>query len=303
MSHSANGIGTRKRLEYKARLIAAIRECFDDHGFIEVVTPTLISAPAPEEHIEALAVGDGFLRTSPELEMKRLLAEGVGNVYQIGPCFREGEFGRLHRREFTMLEWYHVGADYRELLQFSQNMLRRVAAKLLDSPVREFRGNSLRFDADWEVVSVRDAFARWADETPEEALENGRFEEALVERIEPRLGVERPAALIDYPARLASLSRLKPEDPTLAERWELYLGGVEIANAYGELTDPVELKSRFARFVETRRAGGLTEYPEAKAFMEAMAKGLPDSSGCALGVDRLAMVLTGADDIGEFFME
>jgi lysyl-tRNA synthetase class 2 len=148
-------------------------------------------------------------------------------------------------------------------------------------------------------LSVREAFAKFADLSPEDALRANCYEETLVGEVEPRLPRDVPVALLDYPAELAAFARLRADDPTLAERWEVYVGGVELANAYSELTDPAEYRRRFAKFAADRRRRGGVDYPEAHAFHAAMADGMPAAAGCALGLDRLVMLLLGADRIDE----
>jgi lysyl-tRNA synthetase class 2 len=266
---------------------------------MEVETPVMIAAPAPEEFIDApSAAADKFLRASPELEMKRMLAAGYEKIYQIGPCFRAGEHGRRHRTEFTMLEWYEVGADYNDLMKFTAEMLAFVAERLCQSSVIEYCGCKIDFSRTPEILSVDDAYCRFSDTSAAEALKSDRFDEIMVTDIEPRLGLDRPAFLKDYPADRAALARLST-DGLHAERWELYLAGIEIANAYTELIDAAEQRCRFEQARFERKANGLKDYPEAALFMEAIEAGIPAAAGCALGVDRLAMIFTGAEDIAE----
>ncbi|OGV48288.1 MAG: hypothetical protein A2X49_15730 [Lentisphaerae bacterium GWF2_52_8] len=288
------------RFAFKARLFSLLRAYFEAHGFMEVITPSLIGAPAPEEYIEAPPVPPGlFLRSSPELQMKRLLAAGYEKIYQMGPCFRQGERGRLHREEFTMLEWYQAGADYEELLEFTRGMLISAVTALHGSGPCPCGKSTIDFTAPWCVLSVRDAFEQFADTSPKASIETNCFEEVLVSKVEPALPKDRPVVLKDYPARLGAFARLKKDDPSLAERWELYLGGVEIANAYGELTEPAEQRRRFALFNATRQSLGQKPYPEATEFLAALDAGIPPSAGCALGLERLAMILSGSERLDE----
>jgi lysyl-tRNA synthetase class 2 len=281
----------KPRLKFRSRLLAFIRQFFFSRDFIEVETPLLIPSPAPEEYIEAPKLGDLFLRTSPELEMKRLMATGYGRIFQIGPCFRKDEYGSRHRPEFTMLEWYEEGADYSDLLDFTREMLIFLAGKL-ELACFDFR-------TEWQVITVKEAFEQYAGISPEEAIEKNCFEELLVDKIEPALPADRPVVLKDYPARFAALAKLKEADQSVAERWELYLNGIEIANTYTELVDSREQLERFQKSTEARKTQGLSQYPESKDFMEALEFGIPPSGGCALGIDRLAMVLQGQNDIAE----
>ncbi len=277
-------------LIFKSRLIFFIRQYFIDKGFIEVFTPILIDAPAPEEYIEAPSCGKQFLRTSPELEMKQMLAAGYDKIFQIGSCFREGEKGRLHNPEFFMLEWYEVNSDYNDIMIFSFELLQYLSDKL-----KEDSKISSDFFASYAELKVKDAFAQFANITPEKALENSSFEEVLLDNIEPNLGNNHPLFLKDYPAKCAAFSKLKSNNE--CERWELYLKGIEIANAYTELIDPIVQRERFAEFIKTRDKTGYKKYPKAKDFLKAIDYGIPQSAGCALGIDRLIMFFTGEEQI------
>ncbi len=289
----------KPRFEIKSRLFSAIRNYFESNGFLLTETPVMIDAPAPEEYIEAPSVNDMFLRTSPELQMKRLLAAGFEKIYQIGSCFREGEVGQFHRVEFSMLEWYEVGADYNDLIEFTFSMLQELSAKVLKSDSVVYGNHTIEFNSGYERISVHEAFAKYTDTTPEEAIATDDFDEILVDFIEPNLGVSKPTFLVDYPAKCAALSRLKKDNPAVAERWELYLGGIEIANAYSELVDPEIQRVRFAESIENRRSTGYKDYPKPTDFYNAIDSGIPESAGCALGMDRLAMVFTNAESISE----
>ena len=284
-----------RAFEFRSNALSFTREYFRNNGFFEVETPIAIRAPAAEEYIEAPRLESGlFLRSSPELEMKRLLAAGMKRIFELGPCFRLGESGRRHRQEFTMLEWYMAGSDYRELLQFTIGLIRSLAERL--QVPREICDVS----QEWELIPVREAFRRFADADADRcAEEESLFEQVLVEKVEPNLPKDHPCVLIDYPIRFGAFARPKKEDPTLAERWEIYIHGVEIANAYGELIDPAEQEARFRKYNLKRKENGLSEYPEATEFLEAIRYGIPESSGCALGFDRIVMLLFGASTLSE----
>ena len=264
----------RPRLTIRAGLISAIRAFFSANGFLELNTPVVIKAPAPEEYIEAPPGGGGFLRSSPELEMKCMLAAGYEKIFQIGACFRQGEYGRKHRPEFTMLEWYECGADYMDLAHFTENMLCSVAQTLLGGASLQFNGYSVNLTGGWEYLSVSEAFRKYAGTDMHEALSNDSFDELMVLEIEPRLGIEKPVFLMDYPAERAALSRLKPGNEKVAERWELYIGGLELANAFSELTDPGEQRRRFAASRAWRAAEGYAEYPPNDDFFAALDSGV-----------------------------
>lgn len=261
-----------------------MREFFYRADFIEVETPVKIHAPAPEEYIESVRSEGDFLRTSPELAMKVLLSEGCQRIFQIGSCFRANEHGRRHLEEFTMLEFYAAGWDYRQLAEFTAEMLNFAAGT---NPV--FSGH--------EFITVDDAFRKYAGVSAFEADADDSFDELMVTRVEPNLGREKLTFLMDYPASRASLSRISPADSRVAERWELYRNGLELANAFGELTDAEEQKKRFAAANAFRAANNMHAYPEPVEFYAALERGLPQSSGCAIGVDRLIMLLCGKDDI------
>ena len=282
----------RPNFELRAKLAESMRRFFVSNHFLEVTTPSLIPAPAQEEYIETLRAADGFLRPSPELEMKMLLSAGFDRIFQFGPCWRVDESGRRHKREFTMLEYYAANWNYLELRDFTGAMLERAALDIFGGAVIEYRGTAIDLSAAAaETVTVEDAYRRFAPD-------GGDFDEAMVLKVEPKLGCGRQTYLADYPADRAALARRKPADPAVAERWELYVAGLELANAFGELTDVSEQRRRFAAAAEVRAANGLQPYPEATWFFEALGN-MPEAAGAALGFDRLAMIFCNTDDIAE----
>lgn len=284
----------RPALEMRACLLEAVRAHFRRDGYLDVSTPALVPTPALELHIDAMRAGNGYLRTSPELHMKRLLCAGYGKIFQIGPCFRAGESGALHNPEFTMLEWYQAGAGYMDALAETQDLLCAVARECLGHARIERRGAVIELEREWAVLSVSDLFLQFAGWDPAAAYDERRFEDDLVNRVEPNLPAGRPAVLKDYPAAAAALARLKPGDPLRAERWELYLGGVEIANAFSELADAVEQRKRFEDCALKRTALGKEAYKMDREFLAALEGGMPPSAGVALGIDRLVMLFAGA---------
>ncbi len=287
-------------LRFRAKALAAVRHYCDAAGYCEVETPVGVIAPAAEEYIESPRAGDFFLRPSPELQMKRLLCTGLERMYQLGPCFRAGENGRLHRSEFTMLEWYGAHDTYLDALDFTKNLVRETAHEVNGCGTIRYRGTEIDLDAEWEIIPVREAFRKFAGRSADQlAEEEGLFELVLTESVEPNLPKDRPCVLIDYPVRFGAFAREKADDPTLVERWEAYIGGVELANTYGELTNPVIQRERFRKFAETRRINGLAEYPEPVEFLDAIDAGMPDAAGGAMGFDRLVMLLAGADSLAE----
>jgi len=287
----------RRVLGLRARLHDTIRRFFRDRGFLEVDTPVLLRANAPEAHIDPAPAGKGWLRTSPELAMKRLLAAGHEAIFQLGPCFREGEQGRWHHPEFTLLEWYRADAGYLEILADTKALLAALALELRGSTDFTWQDRPISFAQElWDKRTVSQAFIEHAGWDPAVQFDADRFDLDLVTRVEPALPADRPVVLMDYPAPLAALARRKPEDPLRAERWELYLGGIEIANAYSELTDPAEQRARFEEANALRQRRGVAPVPLDEAFLAAL-ESMPPSGGIALGVDRLLMILADADSL------
>lgn len=285
-------------LRLRARVIQALRRFFIDRDYLEVETPHRIPAPAPETHIDAVPAGDGFLHTSPELCMKRLLAAGYPRLFQICRCFRQGERGGRHLPEFTLLEWYRTGVDYQALMAECEEMFRFVSDELGRGDRIHYQGEEILLEYPWDRITVRDAFARFASISMEEALRSGLFDEVLVTRIEPHLGTPRPTFLYDYPSELGALARTKKEDPSLAERFELYMAHMEIANAFSELIDPEEQSARFERERAERGRMGRTVYPLPQKFLDDLPHMHP-CAGIALGVDRLVMLFADETDIAK----
>ncbi len=277
-------------LRLRAAMTQAIRRFFLDRDFLEIETPIRIPAPAPEAHIEPIASGDWCLQTSPELCMKRLLAAGYPKIFQICKCFRSGERGAHHLPEFTMVEWYRSGTDYLTLMADCEILIVRIAGELGLGDAVCWQGRRIRLTPPWERITVREAFARYAGLGLEEALMSHRFDEIMVCEIEPHLGMERPVFLYEYPATLGALARVKAENREVAERFELYIAGLELANAFSELTDPVEQRRRFEEASDDLRLKKCPTYPLPERFLASLSR-LPPSAGIALGMDRLAMLL------------
>ncbi|MDZ4186319.1 MAG: EF-P lysine aminoacylase EpmA [Desulfuromonadales bacterium] len=284
----------RPALEARARIVQTIRAFFIAQDFLEVETPQRIPVNAPELHIDAVRSGAWSLHTSPELCMKRLLAAGYPRLFQICRVWREGERGSRHLPEFTMLEWYRSDADYLDLMNDCEALLRT----LLPVGVLTVQGAAIELTPPWERLTVADAFSAYASLSLEQALGVDCFDEILSSEVEPRLGQERPTFLYDYPVQLAALARRKAADPELAERFELYIAGIEIANAFSELTDPVEQRQRFIAEEAARRAQGKEPLPLPEKFLAELAN-LPPCAGIALGLDRLVILLTGGADIDD----
>lgn len=288
----------RSNLWLRARLIQAIRHFFIENDYLEVETPHLIPAPAPEVHIDAIRAGGAFLHTSPELCMKRLVSAGYHKIFQICRCFREGERGEHHLAEFTLLEWYRAGTDYVELMDECEEMILTVSQDLGFGAKIRFQGKDIDLKRPWERMSVKEAHERYASMPMQKALTLKRFDEVMVREIEPHLGIPKPTFLYDYPTEFAALARLKENDPALAERFEIYVGGLELANAFSELTDAREQEARFERDLLEREQLGKTVYPLPERFLKSLAH-MPNSVGIALGIDRLAMLFCNEVKIDE----
>jgi elongation factor P--(R)-beta-lysine ligase len=293
------GLSSKKAaLAARADIIREIRRFFYEEGYLEVETPLRIPAPAPESNIDAVPSRDWFLQTSPELAMKRLLAAGYEKICQICRCWRQGERGRLHLPEFTMIEWYRVDADYRGLMDDCEALIGFVARAMGYGNGVRYNSHQIDLGGRWERITVADAFRRYTSLSMEEALEKGLFDELMVTEIEPRLGLTAPVFIHDYPAPLGALAKLKADNPAVAERFELFMGGVELANAFTELTDTAEQRSRFIREQDHRLSQGKRIYPMPERFLEEL-PGIPSAAGIALGLDRLVMVLLDASSIDE----
>jgi lysyl-tRNA synthetase class 2 len=227
-----------------------------------------------------------------------MLAAGYEKLFQICRCWREGERGRQHIPEFTLLEWYHSGIDYRMLMEECAALIQTVASKVGAGGRIIFRNQAIDLAGPWERVTVRDAFRGYSKAVMEEALSSGLFDEIMVREIEPRLGTRKPTFIYDYPVQRGALARLKSEDKTVTERFELYVGGLELANGFSELVDPEEQRRRFEIENENRRRMGKSVYAMPEKFLEELRE-MPPSAGIALGIDRLVMIFLDAPSIDE----
>ncbi len=282
-----------------------MRTFFLERDFVEVQTPLLVSTLAPEINIEPFTLDtysgaeSRYLITSPELNMKRLLASGLDKIFQLGPVFRKGERGSLHLPEFTMLEWYRKKADYRDLMKDCELLLRAAAFTLYgDTSQILLANNKISLKPPFHVIRVDDAFRKWAGWSPLESCEPDRFDHDMVTIIEPKLPKDKPVFLIEYPAWQASLARLSPHDKRVAERVELYINGIELANGFSELVDRKEQEERFKQETARMLKAGREVYPRQSHFLNALDE-LGECAGMALGIDRLIMVVTGAEKIDE----
>jgi lysyl-tRNA synthetase class 2 len=230
--------------------------------------------------------------------MKRMLAAGYGRIFQICRCWRDGERGALHLPEFTMLEWYRVAADYRSLMDECETLLRSLPRVLGQDCSVRYQGKEADLSGAWERLSVSEAFARYGGMAMEEALVKDLFDEIMVREIEPRLGIGQPTFIYDYPAERGALARRRGDNPAVAERFELYICGLELANAFSELTDAAEQRARFSLEAAYRGSMQRTVYPLPEKFLDELGD-MPPSAGIAMGVDRLVMVLLDAATIDE----
>lgn len=312
----------------RADMVKGLREFFDRRGYVEVETPALQVSPGMEPHLTAFetALGDPggarrpvYLHASPEFAMKKLLAAGMQRIFQLARVFRDGERSSRHHPEFTMLEWYRVGAGWRDLAEEAAEFMRAACG-----PVVQRGDVSCDLTRPWEFLSVQEAFERFtgidllatapdplapdtellcmqADGLGVRTAETDTWEDIFfriyLERIEPQLGVGVATVLHSYPASMAALARVSPDDPRVADRFEIFICGLELANGYGELTDAAEQRRRFAAMIEQRVAAGRTPYPVDADFLAALESGIPDCAGIALGFDRLVMLATGAERI------
>ncbi|OQY58811.1 MAG: EF-P lysine aminoacylase GenX [Desulfobacteraceae bacterium 4572_88] len=295
----------RKNLRLRAGIIQAIRGFFIERDYLEVETPYRIPAPAPEAHIDALCSGDWFLHTSPELCMKRLLAAGYPRIFQICKCFRGEERGRKHLGEFTMLEWYRTEADYSDIMEECEELICFAAGQTGFKNTLTYQGEKIDLTRPWQRMSVREAFENFSPMTLNTALCQDRSDEIIACEIEPNLGRGKPLFLYDYPAPLGALARLSHDDASVAERFELYISGLELCNAFSELNDPAEQRTRFEAELSYRRTSGKTVYSMPEKFLRSL-EFMPEAGGNALGIDRLLMLFadTGKiDDVTAFTPE
>ncbi len=285
----------------RANVIKAIRDFFWERGFLEVETPLLIPANAPEEYINPISTLPSWqLQTSPEICMKRLLCAGHQKLFQISHCWRSEERGSRHLSEFTMLEWYRAGCDYQVLMADCEELLQHIAAVCLtDRDCFVHNSTNINPFNPWQRISVQEAFLHFGQINVWDCLRNGLYEEILTSVIEPALAkFDSPVILMDYPVELAALARTKPGNHELAERFELYLGGLELANGFSELNDPKEQRKRFEDANRVRSKAGQVVLPLPEPFLETLSN-MPASAGIAMGVDRLVMLTAGADSIDE----
>ena len=300
-----------ENLRLRAELLTKLRQFFVVRGVLEVDTPALSRAGTTDRHIHSFRVEDGrggslYLHTSPEFPMKRLLASGSGDIWQLCKVFRSGEAGRMHNAEFSMLEWYRLGFDHHRLMAETAELITMLIPGLKQAP---------------EHLSYREAFQRHAHINPFTASrqdciaalkqagrhppvegeldQDGWLDLVAGELVYPALGKGGLTFIYDYPAGQAALSRIRPENPPVAERFEAFLDGMELANGFHELADAVEQRRRFESDIADRKAGGLAQVPMDERLLAALGHGLPECAGVALGFDRLVMIAAKARSIDE----
>ncbi len=289
-----------KLLEARARITRDARAFFASRGYVEVETPIAVPSPGLDLHLDAFALspGDRFLSTSPEYQMKRLVAGGHHRIFQLTRAFRANERGSRHNPEFTILEFYRAPASIEAIMRDTEQLVARITGgrTCID-------GRTIDLRPPFERLTICEAFERFARTAPEQTLrlaahDEDTFFRKLVDEVEPALAkIDHAVFVTDYPATQASLARKKPSDPRVAERFELYVAGVELCNGFGELTDPVEQRARFEADRKARAREGKPVYPIDERFLEALAKGLPEFAGNAIGFDRLVAIACGTTSI------
>jgi lysyl-tRNA synthetase class 2 len=306
---------TFQALQLRARLNAGIRDFFANRGVLEVETPVLSRAGNTDPNIASFALEfsgrtDGaprtrWLRTSPEFALKRMLAAGIGDCYELGRVFRDGEAGGRHNPEFTMLEWYRVGWDHQQLIDETGELI-RAALALVDrrAPLVRIAWRDLyRQRLALDPITASDAELQQALGAvridPEGLTRDDWLDLLLTHRLQPHFPADGLLAVFDYPASQAALARVRPGNPPLAERFELYLGPLELANGYHDLRDADEQRTRFERDLVVREARSAPRPPIDERLLGAMQSGLPACAGVALGVDRLLMAMLGTSRIAD----
>ena len=294
----------KKQLEARARLLRDARHFFESRGYLETETPTLVPSPGLDFHLDAFEtngpLATRYLITSPEYQMKRLLADGQRRIYQIVRAYRRDDKGERHNPEFTMLEFYRAEATVRDIMADTEQLVAKLTCGLVALGDRK-----IKVLPPFPRMSVAEAFARYAKVDEDTMLswartDTDRYYETLAFTVEPALAeLDHAIFLEDYPAEMASLARRKPEDPRYAERFELYVAGMELCNGFGELTDAGEQRARFEADQRERSAANKPVYPIDEAFMRALEKGLPPCAGNAIGFDRLAALACGTKEIAQ----
>lgn len=323
--------GLKEQFLVREKVIDGIRDFFKSHSFHEVETPMMVKYPGTEPFLEVfeteLKWADGkrqqaFMLTSPEFAMKKLLVAGFENIFQVCKSFRNGEgISSKHNPEFTILEWYRSNASYEDIMQDCQDLMLFLSQKVNGVSVLEYQGKKYDLSKDWIKMSVAEAFEKWVgvntdglldrDKLVEKASEEGYqvdekttweevYNQLFLNLIEPQLVYyDVPVIIYDYPASQAAYSKKKKIDPRFAERFEFYLGGYELGNAFSEENDPKVQEEKFREDLQLRKDLGKTDYGMDEDYLDALKEGLPPSGGIAVGVDRLVMLLANTKSIQE----
>ncbi|UCG14671.1 MAG: EF-P lysine aminoacylase GenX [Deltaproteobacteria bacterium] len=324
----------RQLLLLKSRAFSIVRSFFYSRDFVEWPTPSLVASPGLEVYLQGFvthyldAQGRSrrcYLPTSPEFSLKKALCAGMERIYEICHCFRNGgEMGPLHQCEFTMLEWYRAYVDYRKIMDDVEELGAYLKQELGLANSTCFRGREIDWSPPWPRTSLREAFIhrcgidlelgvrdqeylrgearRLLGESGSGATDfDSLFVQLFLAFVEPHLGLKKPEILYDYPIGMAALAARKPDEPSFAERFEVYVAGMELANAFTELNDPVEQEARFEQALQEKRRRGYPEVPIDREFLRELTHGMPPAAGIALGVERLLMALTGTEHIEDLF--
>jgi len=317
-----------EKIRMKSRVVECIRNFFRDRSFLEVETPQMVKLPGMEPYLDPFKTTffdqsgsqtDQYLISSPEYAMKKILVSGEEKIFQICKSFRNKETdSELHNPEFTLLEWYRSYVSYEDIMKDTEELVEYTAVDILDKPTILYKGSIIDVSTPWPRIKVKDLFKRYAKidskvfEDPEkfrkavkqkgyQVDENISYDDlffcVFMNEIEPKLGFDKPVIVYEYPASMAALSKKCESDPAYAERFEVYIAGVELCNAFTELNDPVEQKSRLEDERRQRLEMGKDDYSVDQSFIGALELGMPPAGGNALGVDRLAMLITDTHDI------
>jgi lysyl-tRNA synthetase class 2 len=307
----------------REKVLRAIRSYFEKDNFHEIETPVLIPHPPAESYLDvfettlldrARRATPAYLSTSPEVPLKKLMVAGLGNCFSLTKSFRNMETqSHTHNPEFTILEWYRVGANYLDIMKDCEQLFLALVGK----KTLVYQGETIDLSAPWERITIAEAFKKYADINFDEffnhaediAMKKGYtvknntweelFNQIFLNEIEPKLGQNKPTILYEYPAVMGALAKKKASDPRFAERFEFYIGGLELGDAYSELTDSVEQEDRFKKEMAELKRSGKTTYEYDHDFIEALKVGLPTCSGIAVGVDRLVMLLADVKNIAD----